>query len=111
MSLSDPELLQKAGTCDGRGGHDNYVHYREQGIPRLPPKLLRRQNTWHDVSVLTRDVDVIEQITTSVWFEENSITYQNFWMDPVNLSLLPSYVWPLTPAQNGIYFWFFFFEI
>ncbi|XP_045031591.1 uncharacterized protein LOC116925378 isoform X2 [Daphnia magna] len=66
MSLSDPELLQKAGTCDGRGGHDDYVHYREQGIPRLPPKLLRRQNTWHDVSVLTRDVDVIEQITTSV---------------------------------------------
>ncbi|KAI9557615.1 hypothetical protein GHT06_017443 [Daphnia sinensis] len=64
MSLSDPELLQKAGACDGR--HDDYVHYREQGIPRLPPKLLRRQNTWHDVSVLTRDVDVIEQITTSV---------------------------------------------
>ncbi|XP_046644820.1 monocarboxylate transporter 3-like isoform X3 [Daphnia pulicaria] len=60
MSLSDPELLQKAGTCDYG------IHYREQGIPRLPPKLLRRQNTWHDVSVLTRDVDVIEQITTSV---------------------------------------------
>lgn len=64
MSLSDPELLQKTGTC-GSLGRDDYIHY-EHGIPRLPPKLLRRQHTWHDVSVLTRDVDVIEQITTSV---------------------------------------------
>lgn len=62
MSLSDPELLQKTSTYPGRR---DYAHY-EQGIPQLPPKLLRRQNTWHNVSVLTRDVDVIEQITTSV---------------------------------------------
>lgn len=60
MSLSDPELLQKTATYGG-----DYTHY-EHGIPQLPPKLLRRQHTWHDVSVLTRDVDVIEQITTSV---------------------------------------------
>lgn len=82
MSFSDPEHLQRAGITysamgvetDGRlrqnahihhVGYDQHVHH-PAGIPRLPPKLLRRQHTWHDVSALTRDVDVIEQITTSV---------------------------------------------
>ena len=58
MSFSDPEHIQKVGTGE------QYLQYTD--IPRLPAKILRRQHTWHDVSVLTRDVDVIEQITTSV---------------------------------------------
>jgi len=84
MSFSDPEHLQRIGiTCppsfqvvqDRYSQHQHIRHphvtYDQQGaasgIPRLPPKLLlRRQHTWHDVSTLTRDVDVIEQITTSV---------------------------------------------
>lgn len=75
MSLSDPEHLPKIGICSslalrgtnrGSSVRDHYFQYEHGGIPRLPPKLLRRQHTWHDVSMLTRDVDVIEQITTSV---------------------------------------------
>ena len=58
MSFSDPEHIQKVGMSE------RYVHYPD--IPQLPPKVLRRQHTWHDVRQLTRDVDLIEQMTTSV---------------------------------------------
>ena len=79
MSFSDPEHLPRIGTCPadmgslGRsirrpGHHHQQQQQQRSSLPRLPASslLLRRQNTWHDVSVLKRDVDVIEQITTSV---------------------------------------------
>jgi len=58
MSFSDPEHIQKVGIAQ------RYVHYPD--VPQLPSKVLRRQHTWHDVRQLTRDVDLIEQMTTSV---------------------------------------------
>lgn len=66
MSFSDPDQLQKIGTWAGRNAACRYERYGQRHVPKLPAKLLRRQHTWHDISALTRDVDVIEQITTSV---------------------------------------------
>lgn len=66
MSFSDPDQLQKIGTWAGGDGYRYERYDRQRQIPKLPAKVLRRQHTWHDISGLTRDVDVIEQITTSV---------------------------------------------
>jgi hypothetical protein len=86
MSISDPEHLQKIGRGNGNGSGGggrrlgNASRFYDIGVSRLPSKLLllRRQNTWHDVSILAppappsampklrTGVDVIEQITTSV---------------------------------------------
>jgi len=64
MSFSDPEHMQKVGVS---GASQSHAHYGgSEDIPRLPSKILRRQLTWHDVRELSRDVDLIEQITTSV---------------------------------------------
>jgi hypothetical protein len=71
MSFSDPEHLPTIG-INGHYTYNGHNYYQQQqpghldDIPRLPNRILRRQHTWHDVSALTRDVDVIEQITTSV---------------------------------------------
>ena len=94
MSISDPEHLQKIGRGNGNGNGrgNNGRRFYDIGVSRLPSKLLllRRQNTWHDVSILAppgppsltpklrTGVDVIEQITTSVWHRLQSDTQKFF---------------------------------